>query len=199
MMATAAAADGTTQVVLCGFGGQGVVTAGQILGRAVAVNEGRNAVMAQSYGPESRGGAAKTELILADGPIAYPRATFPDVVVVLSQAAYEAVGRSRPTDCLLIAEADLVELDPGDRDVARRVPATRLAEQLGRKIVLNIVMLGFLCGTTDIVSPEALRDAIAVSVPPGTEELNLRAFDAGYEYARTDAAQSAAAGEPRDG
>lgn len=185
------------QVVLCGFGGQGVVTAGQILGRAVAVNEGRNAVMAQSYGPESRGGAAKTEVILADGPIAYPRVISPDVVVVLSQAAYEAVGRSRPPGCILIAEADLVDLDPGDRNVARRVPATRLAEQLGRKIVLNIVVLGFLCGTTAVASPEALKAAVAASVPPGTEELNLRAFDAGYDYAKRGAQGTAVAGESR--
>jgi 2-oxoglutarate ferredoxin oxidoreductase subunit gamma len=197
MAMTPATAERTTQVVLCGFGGQGVVTAGQILGRAVAVNEGRNAVMAQSYGPESRGGAAKTELILADGPIAYPRVTSPDVVVVLSQAAYEAVGRSRPAECMLIAEADLVELDPDDREVARRVPATRLAEQLGRKIVLNIVMLGYLCGMTDIVSPQALKDAVEASVPPGTEKLNLRAFDAGFEYATQGAGETPAAGARR--
>lgn len=191
MGATPATARGTAQVVLCGFGGQGVVTAGQILGRAVAVHEGRNAVMAQSYGPESRGGASRTEVILADGPIAYPRVITPDVVVVLSQAAYQAVGRTRPSGCMLIAETDLVELDPDDRNVARQVPATRIAEQLGRKIVLNIVMLGYLCGSTDIVSPEALKEAIAASVPPGTEKLNLRAFAAGYEHARTGGAGSA--------
>ena len=192
MTATSEVTESMVQVVLSGFGGQGVVTAGQILGRAVAVHEGRNAVMAQSYGPESRGGAAKTEVILADGPIAYPRVVKPDVVVVLSQAAYQAVGRSRPPGCLLIAEADLVELDPDDRKIARLVPATRLAESLGKKIVLNIVMLGFLCGSTDIVSPDALKAAIAASVPPGTEKLNLRAFDAGYEHAKSPAAAGAA-------
>ncbi len=177
---------GFVQVVLSGFGGQGVIMAGEILGRAVAVDEGRNAVMAQSYGPESRGGACKTEVILADGEIAYPRVVSPDVVVVLSQEAYRKVGLTRPPECLLIAEEDLVQLDQEAEKGTNvlRVPATRLAEQLGRRIVLNIVMLGFLCGATRVASPEALKSAIAASVPKGTETLNLRAFDAGYAHAQ---------------
>jgi 2-oxoglutarate ferredoxin oxidoreductase subunit gamma len=178
---------GFVQVVLSGFGGQGVITAGQILGRAVAVNEGRNAVMAQSYGPESRGGAAKTEVIIASGDIAYPRAVAPDVAVVLSQEAYRKVGLTRPPGCLLIAEEDLVNLDEAAENGRRvlRVPATRLAEQLGRRVVLNIVMLGFLCGSTGIVSPNALKEAITASVPKGTEALNIRAFEAGFAHAQT--------------
>ncbi len=174
------------QVVLSGFGGQGVIMAGQILGRAVAVHEGRNAVMAQSYGPESRGGACKTEVILADGAIAYPRVVNPDVTVVLSQEAYRQVGMGRPADCLLIAEEDLVELDGAAEQGKRvvRVPATRLAEKIGKRIVLNIVTLGFLCGATEVASAEALKAAISASVPKGTEALNLRAFDAGYAHAQ---------------
>jgi 2-oxoglutarate ferredoxin oxidoreductase subunit gamma len=177
---------GFVQVVLSGFGGQGVIMAGQILGRAAAVHEGRNAVMAQSYGPESRGGACKAEVILADGEIAYPRVVLPDVAVVLSQEAYRVVGLHRPPECLLIAEEDLVQLDQEaerDRRVLR-IPATRLAEQLGRRIVLNIVTLGFLCEATRAVSAGALQSAIAASVPKGTEALNLRAFDAGYAHAQ---------------
>jgi len=179
------------EVVLSGFGGQGVIKAGQILGRAVAIHEGRNAVMGQSYGPESRGGACKTEVIIADGEIAYPRVVAPDIAVVLSQEAYRQVGLGRPADCLLIAEEDLVQVDAEaerGRRVAR-VPATKLAEQLGRRIVLNIVTLGFLCGTTGIVSADALKKTIVESVPKGTEQLNLRAFEAGYEYARRFADQ----------
>lgn len=174
------------EIVLSGFGGQGVIMAGHILGRAVAVHEGRNAVMAQSYGPESRGGACRAEVILADGPIAYPRVVAPDVVVVLSQEAYRVVGRSRPPGSLLIAEEDLVELDPAveiDRPVFR-VPATRIAEELGRRIVLNIVTLGFLCGVTGVVVADALRAAVAGSVPRGSEGLNLRALEAGLARAR---------------
>jgi 2-oxoglutarate ferredoxin oxidoreductase subunit gamma len=177
---------GFVQVILSGFGGQGVIMAGEILGRAVAVEEGRNAVMAQSYGPESRGGACKTEVILADGDIAYPRVVSPDVVVVLSQEAYRQVGRRRPPECLLIAEEDLVTLDQEVENgrTVLRVPATRLAEQLGRRIVLNIVMLGYLCGATHVASAEALKRALTASVPKGTEGVNLRAFDAGYAHAQ---------------
>jgi 2-oxoglutarate ferredoxin oxidoreductase subunit gamma len=183
------------QVVLSGFGGQGVIMAGQILGRAAAVHEGRNAVMAQSYGPESRGGACKSEVILADGVIAYPRVVSPDVAVVLSQEAYRKVGLARPGSCLLIAEEDLVQLDEEAEREARvlRVPATRLAEGLGRRIVLNIVTLGFLCGATEVVSAPALRAAIAASVPKGTDALNLRAFEAGYAHAQGAGAERGAA------
>jgi 2-oxoglutarate ferredoxin oxidoreductase subunit gamma len=179
------------QVVLSGFGGQGVITAGQILGRAAAVHEGRNAVMAQSYGPESRGGACMAEVILADGNIAYPRVVSPDVVVVLSQEAYRKVGLPRPADALLIAEEDLVKLeeDAERGKTVLRVPSTRLAEQLGRRVVQNIVTLGFFCGATRAVSADALREAIAASVPKGTEALNLKAFDAGYGHAQSLEAQ----------
>jgi len=183
--------QGIVQVVISGFGGQGVIMAGQILGQAVAVYEGRNAVMGRSYGPESRGGACKAEIILADGEIAYPRVVAPDVVVALSQEAYRTVGVPRPAECLLIAEEDLVHLDAdaeGSRRVLR-VPASRLAEQLGRRVVLNVVTLGFLCGATGIASPDALRSAISASVPPGTQALNLRAFEAGYNHARGAAVQ----------
>ena len=177
---------GFVQVILSGFGGQGVIMAGEILGRAVAVQEGRNAVMAQSYGPESRGGACKTEVILADGEIAYPRVVAPDVAVVLSQEAYRQVGLRRPKECVLIAEEDIVKVDEQAEKgrTVLRVPATRLAEQVGRRIVLNIVTLGYLCGATGLVSPEALKSAIAASVPKGTESLNLRAFDVGYAHAQ---------------
>jgi len=187
-----------SQVIISGFGGQGVITAGQILGRAVAVHERRNAVMAQSYGPESRGGACKTEVILSDDDIEYPRVVDPDVVVVLSQEAYRQVGRNRPDKCLLIAEEELVELDLeaelGKRSVT--VPATRLAEQLGKKVVLNIVTLGFLGGASGIVSPDALKEAIAKSVPKGTEALNLKAFEAGYAHAKAPAAKAPAPKAP---
>jgi 2-oxoglutarate ferredoxin oxidoreductase subunit gamma len=177
-----------TEIRLSGFGGQGVVLAGIVLGRAAAVHEGRNAVLAQSYGPESRGGASCAELVLADGPIDYPHVVAPDLVLVLSQEAYAKYGRSRPARAVLVAEQDLVELDADEQ--GRRVlraPFTAMAEGLGRRLVLNMVALGFLAGATGVVSAEALRAAIEASVPPGTEALNLRAFEAGLECARQPA------------
>ena len=177
------------EVRLSGFGGQGLVLAGIVLGRAAAVNEGRNAVMAQSYGPESRGGASCAEVIIDDGEIDYPHLISPDVVLVLSQEAYGKYGKSRGQDVLLIAEKDIVELDLAAEKGRKvlRVPFTAIAEKVGRRIVLNMVALGFLCRATGVVSAEALREAIKVSVPKGTDELNLRAFEAGYNYTEATA------------
>jgi len=172
------------EVLVSGFGGQGVVLAGMILGRAAAVEEGRNAVMAQSYGPESRGGASSAEVLIADGEIAYPHCISPDVVVTLAQEAYNMYGTTRPAGALLIAEKDLVVLDPkaekGKKSL--RVPFTALADKVGRRIVLNMVALGFLCRATGVVTPAAMRAAIKASVPPETEALNLQAFEAGMNY-----------------
>jgi 2-oxoglutarate ferredoxin oxidoreductase subunit gamma len=175
-----------TEVKLGGFGGQGIILAGMILGRAATVYAQRNAVMSQSFGPESRGGACMAEIVIADGEIAYPRPIAPDIVVMMSQEAYGTYATSRPAHSLLIVDEDLVQLDENlerGKQVLK-APATRLAERLGRRMVANIAMLGFLCGATNVVSPAATREAVLTSVPKGTEELNLKAFDAGHEHAR---------------
>lgn len=171
------------EVRVSGFGGQGVVLACMVLGRA-AVDEGRNAVMAQSYGPESRGGASSAEVLIADGEIPYPHCTNPDVVVTLAQEAYNKYGATRAPRTLLIVEKDLVELNP-DAEKGKqclRVPFTAMADGLGRRMVMNMVTLGFLCRATHVVAPETLKRMITDAVPKGTEELNLKAFDAGYNY-----------------
>lgn len=172
------------EVRLSGFGGQGVVLAGMVLGRAAAVEDGRNAVMMQSYGPESRGGAANAEVLIADGEIAYPHCTIPDVVVTLAQEAYDKYGATRGPQTLLIVEKDLVHLnDEAEKGkTSYRVPFTALADQVGKRMVLNMVTLGFLCKATNLVTPDALKRAITDAVPRGTEELNLKAFDTGFNY-----------------
>ena len=125
------------------------------------------------------------EVVIADEEIAYPRVTTPDVVVMMSQAAYGKHGADRPEHCLLIVDEDLVTVDEESEKgkAVLKAPATRLAEELGRRIISNIVMLGFICGATKVVDVELMREAVAASVPKGTEELNLRAVDAGYDYA----------------
>lgn len=175
-----------TEVKLGGFGGQGIILAGLILGRAATVYAGRNAVLSQSYGPESRGGACMAEIIISDGEISYPRVVNPNIGVMMSQEAYTNYERTRPAQTPLIVDEDLVKMDGEAEKVGPvlRAPTTRLAEELGRRMVANIVMLGVFCGTTQLVGSEAMRQAVATSVPRGTEELNLRAFDAGHEYAR---------------
>ena len=174
------------EIRLGGFGGQGIILAAYILGRAATVHTGRNAVMSQSYGPESRGGACLAEVVIADGEIAYPRVTSPDVVAVLSQPACDQHAADRPPGSLLIVDSDLVTLNgsSGPERLVLEAPATRLAEEAGRRIVANIVLLGFICGATNVVDISAIRDAVAASAPKGTESLNLSAAETGYEYAR---------------
>jgi len=170
------------QVRLGGFGGQGIILSGKILGRAQAIYEERQVSLTRSYGPEARGGACSSALVISDRPILYPHVTEPGLMVMMSQAAYAKYHDGLAPDGLLLVDADLVDLDPdADQDVIP-VPATHVAtEELGLRIVANIVMLGAFTALTDLVSKEAMRRAVLDSVPEGTEELNERAFDRGYE------------------
>ena len=174
---------GRTEIRLTGFGGQGIILSGYIVGKAAAIHDGKQATFTQSYGPESRGGACSAQVIISDEPISYPHLTDPAILVVMSQAAYSKYAPDLREGALLIIDEDLVETDEIAGDVRLlSVPATRLAEELGRKIVANIVMLGFFAAVTDVVSVEAMQEAVRTSVPKGTEELNLEAFQKGYEY-----------------
>jgi 2-oxoglutarate ferredoxin oxidoreductase subunit gamma len=172
------------EIRLSGFGGQGIMTAGHILGKAAALFDQRYVTMIKSYGPESRGGASSAQLIISDQEIDYPRLTAPELLVAMSQEAYTKYIGELKSGGLLLIDEDLVELDCPRKDIqVRAIPATRIAEnELGRKIVANIVMLGFVAASTDAVSSEAMREAVLNSVPRGTEELNGKAFDHGYEY-----------------
>jgi 2-oxoglutarate ferredoxin oxidoreductase subunit gamma len=166
-----------------GFGGQGIITAGYILGKAAALLDQRHVTLIKSYGPESRGGASSAQVIISDEEINYPHLTDLKLLVAMSQEAYaKYVGELAPGGLLLVDE-DLVELThPRDDIAVRTIPATRIAEsEIGRKIVANIVMLGFVAANTDSVSVESLRETVLTSVPQGTEELNARAFERGYE------------------
>jgi 2-oxoglutarate ferredoxin oxidoreductase subunit gamma len=171
------------EIRIAGFGGQGVILSAHILGRAAALHEGGYATMTQSYGPEARGGAASAALIVSDEPIAYPYLTRPDVLIVMSQEAYTRFAPEVKDGGVVLVEQDLVRLD-GRAAHAQvySIPATRFAEELGKKMVLNVVMVGFLCAVTMAVSREAARKAVAESVPERFVDLNLAAFDRGYVY-----------------
>ena len=170
------------EVRLGGFGGQGIILSGKIMGRAQAIYEGRQVSLTRSYGPEARGGACSSALIISDVPILYPHVTRPSLMVAMSQAAYTKYHGELAEDGLLLVDAELVDLDPeADQDVIR-VPATHIAsEDLGLRIVANIVMLGAVAALSDVTSKEAMRQAVLDSVPEGTEELNEKAFQRGYE------------------
>ncbi len=173
------------EIRLSGFGGQGIIRSGEIVGRAAALYDGRYATFTQSYGPESRGGACAAQVIIADDPVelSYPHLVDPSVLIIMSQGAYNKYVPGFRQDGLLVVDEDLVELDEAAEPLrVIGIPATRLAEELGRRIVANVVMLGFVAAITDIVSPEAMKSAVLDSVPKGTEELNTRAFETGFEY-----------------
>lgn len=171
------------EIKIGGFGGQGVIMAGYVIGKAASIYDGKNATLTQSYGPESRGGACAASIVIDDSTIDYPQVIDPDIVVVMSQEAYNTYAKNRPRHSLLLIEEDLVELKDEPKDARiLKIPATRFAEELGKKIVTNMVMLGFIVSTTGVVSSDAARQAIASTVPKGTENLNLKAFERGYQY-----------------
>ena len=172
-----------TEIRIAGFGGQGVILSAIVIGKAASVFQGGFATMTQNFGPEARGGACSAQVILSDVPVLYPYVTRPDILVVMSQEAYSKFSPELKDDGILIVEEGLVrvsELKPATRVFS--VPATRLAEELGKRMVLNIVMVGFFAAVTGLVAPQALRKAVADSVPPAFQELNLKAFDRGFEY-----------------
>lgn len=172
-----------TEIRIAGFGGQGVILAAAIIGKAAALFQNGYATMTQSFGPEARGGSSSAQVILSAEPILYPYVTQPDVLVCLSQEAYRRFAPELKHGGILITEQDLVRVDqipPGERVFG--VPATRLAEELGRKVVLNVVVVGFFGAITRLLDAEALRRAVADSVPSSLQKLNLEAFEKGYGY-----------------
>jgi 2-oxoglutarate ferredoxin oxidoreductase subunit gamma len=174
-----------TEIRIAGFGGQGVILATHILGRAAAVHENRYATMTQSYGPEARGGAASAALIVSDEPVLFPYVAHPDILVVMSQEAYTRFTPTVKEGGYLLVEEDLVRLDHTAQGLKiYGIPATRFAEELGKKMVLNVIMTGFLCAITGAVSAEAARKSVEESVPARFRELNLQAFDKGFEHGR---------------
>jgi 2-oxoglutarate ferredoxin oxidoreductase subunit gamma len=171
-----------TEIRITGLGGQGVVLMGHIVGHAWAVNADKHATMLQSFGPEARGSACSTTLAISDMEILYPYIKQPDIFVAMSAEGYDKFQHELKDDGILVYEKDLVNPSLKEGQPAFGVPSTRIAESLGRVIVQNIVMLGFFAAATRLVSHEEMRHAVEASVPAGTEELNLKAFNAGWEY-----------------
>ncbi len=175
--------DAHKEIIFTGFGGQGIVLAGRIVGEAACLHDHRHSTLTQSYGPEARGGACSAQVVIAESEIYYPYIQSPHILVCMSQGGYELyAGRLEPGGTLIIDE-DLVRADSRAQRVnSLSIPATRMAEELGHRMMANIVMIGFLTATTGAISPEGAKKAVAGSVPRGTEEKNLGAFKKGYEY-----------------
>jgi len=172
-----------SEMRFAGFGGQGIISAAMISGRAAALYDGKNAVLTQSYGPEARGGACNANVIISEDKIAYPEVISPDLLVIMSQEAFTTFGKNIAEGGMMIIDQDLVESTEVPANISLvEVPATRIAEGLGNKIVANVVMLGVISALSDIVGKDAMLESVRVSVPTRFIEMNERAFKAGYEY-----------------
>ena len=170
------------EIRLSGYGGQGIILAGYIIGQAVSIFDGKNATFIQDYGPEARGGACRADVVISDEPVLYPYIIAPSVLIAMSQEAYNKYYTKNRHDALVIVDEDLVK--PGETSSGEllTIPATRIAEELGRVMVANVVMLGFFIAVTGIVSIDAMRKSVLASVPKSTEELNMKAIERGYAY-----------------
>ena len=194
--------DERLEVRITGFGGQGVVLAAYIIGRA-SIDAGKHATMIQSFGPEARGSSCSATLVISGREVLYPYIQRPSILVAMSADGYEKYRDELSDDGTLIYESDLVTPSPapslrsappsgtppsfagdaGGGAAKRRmgawgIPSKRIAESIGKPLVQNIVMVGFIAAATEIVPRQAMREAVRLSVPAGTEEINLKAFDA---------------------
>ena len=171
------------EIRFAGFGGQGIIKSGIIVAAAACIYSGKNAVQTQSYGPESRGGACKSEVVISGEEIDFPKVVEPDILVVMSQYAYNEYAENVKPGGIVLMDPDMI---PHEKDLKSvkvfRIPATKIAEELGRKIVANIVILGALTAIANIFDENAVKEAIKANIPKGTEELNLKAFVKGLEY-----------------
>jgi 2-oxoglutarate ferredoxin oxidoreductase subunit beta len=184
-----------TEVQLGGFGGQGIISAGRIIGEAAAIYDKVEATFTQSYGPEARGGSAGSQVVISSDPIHHPHIIKPTSAVIMSQGAYAKYAPTLEPGGKLLIDDGLVALPADHRqDIATYgVPATQIAEEMGNNRAANTVMLGFWTAIVGVVSKAAMRQAIAESVPPKTVDVNMKAFEVGYERGQQ------AAGSKREG
>lgn len=172
------------EIRFSGFGGQGIILSGFIYGKAAAIFGGLEATMTQSYGPEARGGACTSDVVVEDRPVSFPEVTDPDILVIMSRDAYNTHKKHIKEGTVLFFDQDLVQVEPTEGVKMHAVPSLKIADNMGKKIVANIVMLGAVAAGTDLVPKEAVKEAVLSSVPSHTKELNDRAFEAGYEHIR---------------
>jgi 2-oxoglutarate ferredoxin oxidoreductase subunit gamma len=174
-----------TEIRFAGYGGQGIIRSGIIIGKAASLFDDKFATMNQSFGPEARGGACSAQVLVSEDRILYPYVTVPNILVAMSQEGYSKYEPELGQEGLLLIDVDLVKPKPVRGKVELlSIPATRFAEELGNRIIANVVMLGFFTAITGVVSVEAMKKAIPSLVPSRFVDLNLKAFDRGYEYGR---------------
>ena len=171
------------EIRFSGFGGQGIIRLGLISGKALSLFDNMHATMTQSFGPEARGSACSSQLVVSEDRVLYPYITKPEILVSMSQEAYDKYEPELQEDGILIIDSDLVKPRPVRGKIKLfSIPSTRFAEELGNRIIANLVMLGFFSAVCKIASPEAMKKALPGLVPGRFLDLNVKAFDRGYDY-----------------
>jgi 2-oxoglutarate ferredoxin oxidoreductase subunit gamma len=171
------------EIRLSGSGGQGLILMGIILAEAIGIYDGKYVAQTQSYGPEARGGSSKSEVIVSDEEIDYPKAMSLDLLLAMNQKSCDEFYPDLKPDGLLIVDSTFVTQIPTPK--AFQVPFTRIArEKFKREVVANIIALGALSQLSPIVSAKAVESAVLARVPKGTEKLNRDALRAGMNAAK---------------
>jgi 2-oxoglutarate ferredoxin oxidoreductase subunit gamma len=171
------------EIRLAGEGGQGLILAGVILAEAASADEGTNVAQTQSYGPEARGGTSRSEVVISDHEIDYPRVVEADLLLAMSQEAYRRFAAELKENGVLLIDSIMVQHT--GRMPAYRIPITQIAEEAtGGRVAANVVALGLIIGLTDVVSAEAVEAALCAHVPEGTRAVNRKALQAGLKASR---------------
>jgi 2-oxoglutarate ferredoxin oxidoreductase subunit gamma len=175
--------DKVAEIRFAGYGGQGIIRSGIIVGKGASIYDKKFSTMNQAFGPEARGGACSSQVVLSDTKVLYPYVTVSDVLVVMSQEGYDMFEPELNDKGILLIDEDLVKTKPSRGKIkSYSIPSTRLAEELGNRIFANVVMLGFFTAVTKLVSKEGMEKAVADSVPERFIGKNLKAFQTGYDY-----------------
>jgi len=168
------------EIRLSGAGGQGLILIGKILAEAAAIYDEKNATQSQSYGPEARGGASRSEVIISDTDINYPKATHIDLLLAMTQEAVDKYVQDLKAGGIMLIDSSFVRQIPEGNFKVYSFPISALAEEkIGKKIVANIIALGAIEKLSGVISEESIIKAIRSRVPKGTEELNIKAFKFG--------------------
>lgn len=171
------------RVKICGYGGQGIILSSYIVGKAVSIFDGKSATMTQAYGPEARGGACSSQVVIDKDSVDYPLVDSAEILIALSQEGYDEFFPILNEGGILFYDDDLVtDLSEHNHIIEEPIPATKIAEDMGKKIVANIVILGYVTAKAKFVSPEAMEAAIRGSVPQKYVDLNIEAFTTGFKY-----------------
>ncbi len=167
-----------------GFGGQGIIKSGILIGKAASLHDNKYGTTTQSFGPEARGGACSAQVVVDDKPVLYPYIVAPEILVSMSQEAYEKFLDDLIPGGILLTDIDLVKPERLRDDIKMySIPSTRIAEEMGNRIFANVVMVGFFTGITNAISPESVKAALPDSVPERFIDVNIKAFERGYDYA----------------